>query len=40
MTSTESVSLAPSHPMHDNIVYGDLTGWRYDDMKNYHIAQH
>ncbi len=33
----ESLS-CPHPPMHDNI--GDLTGWRYDDMKNDHIAQH
>ncbi len=44
MTSTESLSLAPTHPpTHPCTIIsciGDLTGWRYDDMKNYHIAQH
>ncbi len=33
----ESLS-CPHPPVHDNIVYRDLTGWRYDYMKNDHIA--
>ncbi len=40
MTSTESLSLAHTHPCTIISCIGDFTGWRYDDMKNDHIAQH
>ncbi len=36
----KSLSLAPTHPCTIISCIGDLTGWRYDDMKNDHIAQH
>ncbi len=35
----ESLS-CPTHPCTIISCIGDLTGWRYDDMKNDHIAQH